>query len=100
MQLQGRITVKNDFYHKNKKIKDRTYPTLKEQQTKIPEELLPGYEWETVGGTGKRLKKKGPPIKKRIYQEPIPTTARAPGVEGGKATHGYGKAYLKGGRVK
>ena len=78
----------------------KTHKRITEPQAKIPEELLPGYEWETVGGTGKRLKKKGPLIKKRIYQEPIPTTARAPGAEGGKATHGYGKAYLKGGRVK
>ena len=27
------------------------------KQTKIHKESLPGYEWETFGGTGKRLKK-------------------------------------------
>ena len=71
---------------------------ITEQQAKIPEDLLPGYEWETFGGKGKRVKKKGPPIKKRIYQEPLPERPKFIG--GGRATHGYGKAYLKGGRVK
>ena len=28
----------------------------KSKQTKIPKELLPGYEWETFGGKGKRIK--------------------------------------------
>ena len=51
---------------------------------------------ETVGG--RRIQKKGPPIKKRIYQEPLPERPKFIG--GGRATHGYGKAYLKGGKVK
>ena len=63
---------------------------------------------ETVGG--KRIKKKGPPIiapKRKDdvgvggYQEPLedkyPPRKFA---GGGRATHGYGKAYMKGGRVK
>ena len=29
---------------------------ITEQQAKIPEDLLPGYEWETFGGKGKRIK--------------------------------------------
>ena len=63
---------------------------------------------ETFGG--KRIKKKGPPIiapKRKDdvgvggYQEPLedkyPPRKFA---GGGRATHGYGKAYMKGGRVK
>ena len=63
---------------------------------------------ETFGG--RRIQKKGPPIiapKRKDdvgvggYQEPLedkyPPRKFA---GGGKATHGYGKAYLKGGRVK
>ena len=70
---------------------------IKEKQAEIPEELLPGYEWETFGGKGKRIKKKGKPIKQRVYQEPF--LERSKFIGGGRATHGYGKAYLKGGKV-
>ena len=63
---------------------------------------------ETVGG--KRIKKKGPPIiapKRKDdvgvggYQEPLEDKYPPRKFAGeGRATHGYGKAYLKGGRVK
>jgi len=73
---------------------------IKEKQAEIPEELLPGYERETFGGKAKRIKE-GKPIKKRVYQEPLedkyPPRKFA---GGGRAQRGYGKAYLKGGRVK
>ena len=45
----------------------------------------------------KRIKE-GKPIKKRVYQEPLPERSKFIG--GGRAQRGYGKAYLKGGRVK
>ena len=59
---------------------------IKLEQGKIPKELL---EMKRV---------KGKEIKKRVYQEPLPERPKFIG--GGRATHGYGKAYLKGGRVK
>ena len=38
---------------------------------------------------------------KEFDQKPIPDIRNKPEKEGGgRATHGYGKAYLKGGRVK
>ena len=74
-----------------------TNKRIKEKQAEIPEELLPGYEWETSGGKAKRIKE-GKPIKKRVYQEPLPERSKFIG--GGRAQRGYGKAYLKGGRVK
>ena len=49
---------------------------------------------ETLGG--RRIQKKGPPIKKRIYQEDIPK--RPSGL--GAALRGGGKAFMKGGKVK
>ena len=53
---------------------------------------------ETVGG--KRIKKQGPqpgPEDQEKHWENYPQRKLA---GGGKATHGYGKAYMKGGRVK
>ena len=69
---------------------------ITERQAKIPEELLPGYEWETFGGKGNRIKKKGKPIKQRVYQEDIPQ--RPSGL--GAALRGGGRAFMKGGKVK
>ena len=68
---------------------------ITESQATIPEDLLPGYEWETFGGKGKRIKK-GKPIKKRVYQEDIPQ--RPSGL--GAALRGGGRAFMKGGKVK
>jgi hypothetical protein len=49
---------------------------------------------ETFGG--RRIQKKGPPIKKRIYQEDL--HKKPSGL--GAALRGGGKAFMKGGRVK
>ena len=49
---------------------------------------------ETFGG--RRIQKKGPPIKKRIYQEDL--LKKPSGL--GAALRGGGKAFMKGGRVK
>ena len=68
---------------------------IKEKPAKIPEELLPGYEWETFSGKGKRIKKKGPPIKEKVYQEDL---LKPSGL--GAALRGGGRAFMKGGRVK
>ena len=46
---------------------------IKLKQEKIPEELLPGYERETFGGTGKRIKN-GKEIK--LKQGKIPAGMR------------------------
>ena len=36
----------------------------------------------------------------KILDRAFPTTARDSAADGGRATRGYGKAYMKGGRVK
>ena len=74
---------------------------ITEQQAKIPEDLLPGYEWETFGGKGKRIKKKGSPIKEKVYQESLKDKySPRKFAGGGRALRGYGKAYMKDGKVK
>ena len=44
-----------------------TNKRIKEKQAEIPEELLPGYEWETSGGKAKRIKEVKP-IKKEYIK--------------------------------
>ena len=68
----------------------------KSKQTKIPKELLPGYEWETFGGKGKRIKN-GKEIK-ITYQTPLKDLSKRLGL--GVALRGGGRAFNKGGRVK
>ena len=47
-----------------------------------------------------REKYEGPQTKLEIYLKNKKIQAsRSPAAQGGRATHGYGKAYLKGGKV-
>ena len=47
----------------------------KSKQTKIPKELLPGYEWETFGGKGKRIKN-GKELKNTLGQAKLQSGMR------------------------
>jgi len=71
---------------------------IKIEQGKIPKELSPGYEWKTLGGTIKRIKK-GKKIKiepgKNAPRHPLRSTSKGLGA----ALRGGGRAFNRGGKV-